>query len=170
MTDSIPKVANLKNQWLSQHVDVQYPTQESLAGRKLYLSSVEKRSIQPFTLTKEDNGFISADDIFLVDFHRLTVMFALLQSKRWTESSEQELIVEFLTQIIYSEPCELYIGFTEGEPTAAAIVTRTDSAILVSDIITTNEDAQQSAKQFAASLLHKLDINLDEYSDAYLEI
>jgi len=170
MTDSIPKVANLKNQWLSQHVDVQYPTQESLAGRKLYLSSVEKRSIQPFTLTKEDNGFISADDIFLVDFHRLTVMFALLQSKRWTESSEQELIVEFLTQIIYSEPCELYIGFTEGEPTAAAIVTRTDSAILISDIITTSEDAQQSAKRFAASLLHKLDINLDEYSDAYLEI
>jgi len=168
MTDSIPKVANLKNQWLSQHVDVQYPTQESLAGRKLYLSSVEKRSIQP--LTKEDNGFIAADDIFLVDFHRLTVMFALLQSKRWTESSEQELIVEFLTQIIYSEPCELYIGFTEGEPTAAAIVTRADRAILISDIITTNEDAQQSAKRFAASLLHKLDINLDEYSDAYLEI
>lgn len=168
MTDSIPKVANLKNQWLSQHVDVQYPTQESLAGRKLYLSSVEKRSIQP--LTKEDNGFIAADDIFLVDFHRLTVMFALLQSKRWTESSEQELIVEFLTQIIYSEPCELYIGFTEGEPTAAAIVTRADRAILISDIITTSEDAQQSAKRFAASLLHKLDINLDEYSDAYLEI
>lgn len=170
MTEPSLPIAQIKNQWLSQQVDVKYPTPESLAGRELYLKHANTCQYQVLNLDECVESSISPDDIFLVDFHRLTVMFSLLQSKRWTATEEQELIVEFLTQIIYSEPCELYLAFENGEPKAAAIVTCSEDQILISDVVVIEEQSKQSKQQFANALINKLNVNIDEYSDVYLEI
>ncbi|KHD25651.1 flavodoxin [Vibrio caribbeanicus] len=164
------EIAKTKNNWLSEQIDVQYPTKESLAGRSLYLSTAAQSSVVPLdTAVSADIG-LTSDDLFLVDFHRLTVMFALLQSKRWEQQSEQELIVEFLTQIIYSDPCTLYLAFKEGEPVGAAILTQVDNQLLVSDIVLTQNQTLANKHAFSLLLVNKLNVNSSEYSDVYLEI
>ena len=168
MSDPNSSIADKKNQWLSQHVDVKYPTKESLAGRLLYLEDAKNKQCKRLsTLSEPLNGY-HKEDVYLVDFHRLTVMFALLQSKRWSVERDQELVVEYLTQIIYSQPCELYVGFKDGEPTAAGIVTRVDGQVLISDLATRNQE-EAEIHAFAAGLLTKLGIDLSEHSDVYLE-
>lgn len=128
-------IVNTKNQWLQSHVEVNYPTKESIAGRKVYLSSVANRTCRRFV----ERGTVSEDfdvsNIYHVDFHRLTIAFALLQSKQWPDPEESALVVEFLSQIIYSEPCRLFLGYEAGEAVAAAIVTQKDETTLISDIV-----------------------------------
>lgn len=170
MTDTIPHIAKIKNQWLAEQVDVQYPTKESLAGRKLYLAKAEQ---QHFTTLDTDIQYepnFAQEDIFLVDFHRLTVMFSLLQSQRWDKPEEQELIVEFLTQIIYSEPCQLYLGFSNGEPVAAAVVTTTDDAFLISDVVVNQASDIENCTRFALSIANKLSLNISSSCELYLEV
>ena len=101
---TIPKIAEIKNEWLYQQVDVEYPTKESIAGLALYKAKVASCQYEQLESVTTESSVFGKDDIFLVDFHRLTVMFSLLQSSQWQDSSDQEMIVEFLTQIIYSEP------------------------------------------------------------------
>jgi len=152
----IPKIAEVKNSWLYQQVDVQFPTKESLKGLDLYKQAVAIRQYASFNDTNKADLAFDTDDIFLVDFHRLTVMFALIQSSQWTNEVEQEMIVEFLTQIIYSEPCSLYLGFSSGEPVAAAIVTQHEETLLISDVAIKNSEQLTSPDDFAQSLLVKL--------------
>lgn len=170
MSGSSVSIAQSKNQWLSKQVDVKYPTPESLAGRKLYLETSQSLSCQSLTLDQNSDFCFAPEDIFLVDFHRLTVLFAVLQSKRWSTVEQQNLIVEFLTQIIYSEPCELYLAFKDGEPKGAAIVTRGENELLISDIVLVDEQSIDNQQSFANALVNKLDIKLGQYSDVYLEI
>nr|WP_225623954.1 flavodoxin [Vibrio panuliri] len=172
MTRHVPKIATTKNEWLYQQVDVEFPTKESLTGRELYKTSVAERNyvnLANYLADHDKQNSFSVDDIYLVDFHRLTVLFSLLQSKRWANEEEQQFIVEFLTQIIYSEPCQLYLGFKDGEPMAAAIVTQSDEELLVSDVTLVDPALQAS---FIHALVTKNETSklLDVISDAYLEI
>ncbi|WP_083602539.1 hypothetical protein [Vibrio spartinae] len=126
-------IAQIKNQWLSAQVDVAYPTPQSLAGRDLYLASVQQCAYQNIELKTVTE--LMPQDVYRVDFHRLTVMFAQLQATQYHALTEQEAIIEFFTQIIYSPPCELYLGFEQGKPVAAGILTQTETDILVSDLV-----------------------------------
>ncbi|ASA57384.1 flavodoxin [Vibrio gazogenes] len=126
-------IAQIKNQWLSAQVDVAYPTPQSLAGRDLYLASVQQCVYQDIEL--KTVTALMPQDVYHVDFHRLTVMFAQLQASQYHASSEKEAIIEFFTQIIYSPPCELYLGFEQGQPVAAGILTQTATDVLVSDLV-----------------------------------
>lgn len=153
MTTLIPQIAQVKNSWLYQQVDVQFPTKESLKGLELYKQAVSTREYEVLTELPTLETSFNSNDIFLVDFHRLTVMFALIQSSQWQNEFEQEMIVEFLTQIIYSEPCSLYLGFQSGEPVAAAIITQAEQSLLISDVVVKNDE---SATHFVSALLGKL--------------
>ncbi|WP_394126248.1 flavodoxin [Vibrio hepatarius] len=153
MTTLIPQIAQVKNSWLYQQVDVQFPTKESLKGLELYKRAASAREYEVLTELPSAETSFHSDDIFLVDFHRLTVMFALIQASQWQNEFEREMIVEFLTQIIYSEPCSLYLGFQSGEPVAAAIVTQTEQSILISDIVVKSDEP---SAHFVSALLGKL--------------
>lgn len=172
MTHQHPKIAQLKNQWLYKQVEVEFPTKESLKGKEIYQESLKGRTYnicEQQTLNAEPSDAFKLEDVFVADFHRLTVMFALMQAKRWHTENEQQMIVEFLTQIIYSEPCQLYLGFSGGEPTACGIVTYTDDEMLISDLYAENESKRNA---FIAALLEKESVRekLHENSDVYLEI
>lgn len=164
---SIPNIADIKNQWLYQQVEVEFPTKESLAGLALYRAESEGKELVSLDASTPDSTF-HQEDIFLVDFHRLTVMFALLQASRWQKSSDQDLIVEFLTQIIYSTPCELYLGFQQGEPVAAAILTFDEQQALISDVVV---KAQSTATEqdFIAALMTKASPKLEQAEHLWLE-
>lgn len=92
-----------KNAWLHDLVEVEFPTPESLKGREIYFQALDHQAYQVVdkdTLLMGDPE-CNAEDIFLVDFHRLTVMFSILQSQRWDAQYDKDMIVEYLTQIIF---------------------------------------------------------------------
>lgn len=95
-----------------------------------------------------------------MDFHRLTIMFSLLQATQWEEGSdEQKLVIEFLTQIILDSEYQLYLGFIAGEPVAALIskVLPDENTILFTDIVVSRAFKEQDKElAFAADVLHKL--------------
>ncbi|MBN3495202.1 flavodoxin [Vibrio neptunius] len=165
MSESASSIIVAKNQWLSQHVDVEFPTQESLLGRALFLEKSAACEVRKLSHESESHEESRILDIYKVDFHRLTVMFALLQSKRWDKRHEQKLIVEFLSQIIFSEPCDLYIAFLNGESAASAIVTKQQNTLLISDIVTLGSEREA----FIASLLSHQSIEAPLFSDIYIE-
>lgn len=166
---TLPKIAETKNQWLYQQVDVEFPTKESIAGMELYKAAVTQRQYQLMAQVPTQDGTFADEDIYLVDFHRLTVMFSLLQAGMWSSEPEQQLIVEFLTQIIYSEPCSLYLGFKDGEAVAAAIVTVEPESVLVSDVAIKSESANMMKNAFVAALCSKLNVVIDQNNALYLE-
>ncbi len=166
---TLPKIAETKNQWLYQQVDVEFPTKESIAGMELYKAAVAQRQYQLMAQVPTQDGTFADEDIYLVDFHRLTVMFSLLQAGMWSSEPEQQLIVEFLTQIIYSEPCSLYLGFKDGEAVAAAIVTVEPESVLVSDVAIKSESANIMKNAFVAALCSKLNVVIDQDNALYLE-
>ena len=165
MNRTLNEIIKIKNQWFSQHVDVDFPTKESLLGRALFLSDANKRTSYQLKVLPQTNLEYAEDGIFKVDFHRLTVMFSLLQSQRWGSSTDQALVVEFLSQIIFSPPCDLYVGFLQGEPAAAAVVTKYGNSLLVSDIVTTSSNHES----FLSTLLNHSSLAIEKYSDIYIE-
>ncbi len=145
-----------KNAWLYDHVEVEFPTSESLKGREIYFQALKEKAYQEVeksTLLMGEAEFNTAD-IFLVDFHRLTIMFSILQSHRWHDKYEQEMVVEYLTQIILSPDFELYVGFRDGNPVGAAIISHFEGNTLISDVAVTDPLEQ---KQFIADLAKRLD-------------
>lgn len=150
-----------KNQWLSHHVDVDFPTQESLKGRELYLSSQEsktfKTQLASELLDQASHYPIWLDDIVPVDFHRLTILFSVLQAKAWSNEPEQEkLIIEFLTQIILDEHYQLYMGFKQGQPMMAMIAYKDDqtNSLLLSDVYTQQALLPEMYLPLIASMIH----------------
>ncbi|GLO63745.1 hypothetical protein MACH09_42530 [Vibrio sp. MACH09] len=145
-------VTEKKNQWLLSHVDVAYPTPESLAGKALYLKSqINVEYSQRTVQTKlTESKFI--DDIYLVDFHRLTVMFAQLQASQWPNAEEQAVVLEFFAQISLSPDQPMYIGFKKGTPVICALLTAHNGDLLISDIATNCDDEEIKA-QFADQLI-----------------
>lgn len=174
MNDHRPNIVNVKNQWLYQQVEVEFPTKESLTGRDIYAQSASNRTyavLDEELLVTSNHSVFNSEDVFLADFHRLTVMFALLQAKRWQTEHDQQMIVEFLTQIIYSEPCQLYLGFDKGEPVACAMVTRVDKELLISDLYIINEDESKRAA-FIQRILDKVGVCTNPLvtGEIYLEL
>lgn len=133
-----------RNQWLSSHVEVDYPTPESIKGKALYfdkqrLMTYERRAVK----TKiKPSGLI--DDIYLVDFHRLTVMFAQLQSTQWENVADQAFVLEFFAQISLADEHPIYLGFKKGMPVISALVTEHNGELLISDIATSYQDTDVS--------------------------
>ncbi|MGF1751000.1 hypothetical protein [Vibrio cionasavignyae] len=161
MKDAAMALYNKKNEWLASQVDVEFPTSESIKGRALYLDSLTSRFLEPVSLAE---SFSAKIEWHLVDFHRLTVMFSLLQSKIWESEEAQNFIVEYLTQIILDPEYSLYVGFSEGEAVSAAIMCRENDVVVVSDIV--GATASTSHDDIALSLIHEtLNINSDENSN-----
>jgi hypothetical protein len=158
-------IANVKNQWLYSHVEVNYPTDESVAGRVVYQSSIATRSYKRLVERGTHSEDFEVSNIYHVDFHRLTIAFALLQSTRWPGSEERALIVEFLSQIIYSEPCRLFLGYEAGDAIAAAIVTQQDNMTLISDIVA----PEGRADAIINGLCTKLNIQDTEKTPIFIE-
>jgi hypothetical protein len=145
-----------KNAWLHDLVEVEFPTPESLKGREIYFQELEQQTYQvvdKHTLLMGESK-CKAEDIFLVDFHRLTIMFSVLQSQRWDAQYDKEMIVEYLTQIILTPDFELYVGFQEGTPVGAAIISHFDGNTLISDVAVS---ASLEKNQFVSDLAKRLD-------------
>jgi hypothetical protein len=151
--ESIPEIVKRKNDWLISQVDVQYPTKESLKGRDLYLEGEKDKRYALFQSKALLSEPVSpaVDELYLIDFHRLTVMFSLLQASRWAEEQEKAYVLEFFSQIILSSECQLYLGFTDTNPVACAIVMQHGDDVLISDVVTDmsddNPDDVPSARQ-----------------------
>ncbi|WP_038181426.1 hypothetical protein [Vibrio rhizosphaerae] len=158
-------IAQIKNQWLSAQVDVAYPTPLSLVGRDLYLASVRQCTYQPIEFKRVAE--LKTQEVYHVDFHRLTVMFAQLQAEQYRAAAEKEAIIEFFTQIIYSPPCELFLGFEGGEPVAAGILTQAEATVLVSDLVIAEAcSAYDAPLDFACQILKHAQV--DEAADVYV--
>jgi len=144
-----------KNTWLYDLVEVEFPTPESLKGRDVYFEALKKatyRVVNKDTLLKNGAEYLP-DDIFLVDFHRLTIMFSILQSQRWEQQYDKDMIIEYLTQIILTPDFELYIGFKDGIPIGAAIISHLEGNTLISDIAVSESTYKRS---FVVALAKRL--------------
>ncbi len=129
-----PDVVSYKNHWLSEQVNVEFPTPESLQGKDLYLQAAKKCSYQPRSVGSGTQGGV-VDVIYPVDFHRLTIIYARLQSLRWQAPGQQALVTEFLTQIILADNPRFYVGYVGDKPVAAAMLTEHRDQLLISDIV-----------------------------------
>ncbi|MCW8334879.1 flavodoxin [Vibrio paucivorans] len=164
---STPEIARLKNNWLFDHVNVKFPTKESLQGKVLYQARMDTATYEHYLeVGEQPNGF-SLDDIYLVDFHRLTVMFALLQGQQWGSEEEKSAILEFFTQIIFSPPCDLFVGFKDGQPFSTAIVTKHHSTALVSDVFCVGKATD---KHFVSAVLEKAKVSASDYDEILIEV
>ncbi|MCE0496069.1 flavodoxin [Vibrio salinus] len=133
MADEISLIVETKNEWLRHQIEVEFPTKASLKGYHLQLERSLKCEV--IAWTPSEQPCLCPFELFPVNFHRLTVYFAIMQSKRFALPEEQESIIEFYTQIIYSEPCQLYVGFREQEPVFACMVTKTGNQVLFSNFV-----------------------------------
>jgi hypothetical protein len=155
MTDIADSMVELKNNWLYKQVEVAFPTHESLLGRTIYQNKQIGRVSEPWSPLA--SVVSKTDDIYLADFHRLTIGFALLQAEQYSDASEKNHIIEFLTQIIYSKPCELYLGFEKGVAVACAVVTRNNTDVLISDVVVKDQCQFVECDVFASMLIAKLE-------------
>lgn len=155
MKDIATRLHNEKNQWLASQVEGGYPTKESLKGRELYLGAISSCYLEPFEAPSDSTTNI---EWHLVDFHRLTIMFSLLHSKRWANDKHQQLIVEFLTQIIVEPSYALYVGFERGEVAAAAMVSTEGETVLISDIALSGDWNEVYVSASIASLIQSAQI------------
>ena len=134
MKSSIEQAFVKKNQWLASQVDVAFPTPESLRGRDSYLSrqqSYTSSLIAPASSLTTLPSFTGT--IAKVDFHRLTIRFAVVLASLWEEDRED--VLEFLTQLILEEEYTLYIGLDGVAPIACALIHNvTDELATVFDI------------------------------------
>lgn len=74
MQTQIVNYLNDKNNWLAEQVNVAFPTPQSIEGRDLYLQAEKSKE---YKLTQQFQLLSSTwiDDVVLVDFHRLTIIF-----------------------------------------------------------------------------------------------
>ena len=159
MQSQIESYISHKNNWLSKQVDVEFPTPESIAGRMLYLESQQgkkyKESEMQVLLVEE-----WAQDVIEVDFHRLTILFAILQASKWENEPKNEcLIIEFLTQIILDDEYQLYLGFNDGEPVSALVckVDFDNNLVFLSDVVIAKKSQDSANEQtFASDVLRHL--------------
>ena len=133
--EELPEVAQKKNKWLVSQVDVEYPTPESLKGRDLYLAHENPSRYTKLNTELTEHQQPIADEVYLVDFHRLTVMFSILQASRWDSEEERAYVLEFFSQIILNDECQLFVGFANTTPVGCAIVTHAEDDVLISDVV-----------------------------------
>jgi len=92
-------------------------------------------------------------------------MFSLLQALRGRDEQEQNYLLEFFTQIIFSEPCYLYVGFKQAEPVAAALITQAENELLISDIVV-KDLTYSSVEQFSQAVTQKW-LKSNEFSGSF---
>jgi len=134
-------LVNKKHQWLLSQVQVDYPTPGSLLGRELYVErekNIQYGEIQRKDVEAVDNALL--DDVYLVDFHRLTVIFGQLQSTFWRDEKSQKLVLEFFAQITLSDKHKLYIGFKNGTAIVCGLSSYAEDNLLISDLVSLNND------------------------------
>ncbi|MGV3001655.1 flavodoxin [Vibrio sp.] len=165
MQSQIDSYISSKNHWLSQQVDVEYPTPESIMGRKLYLEAQQniKYNVSEIESLLSNKAKLSNKvglDIIEVDFHRLTIIFSVLQASQLSsDPEEQGLIIEFLTQIILDDEYQLFLGFDNGEA-VSALICKTDLddhvAVLTDIVISENAQGSFEMKDFSSDVLQYL--------------
>ncbi len=168
MIHSPSSVVAAKNHWLCSQVDVEFPTAESLEGRDIYQSLTQQAEVTSFLPQACDEQLLQ--EIYLVDFHRLTIWFALLQATRSSTQHDQECLVEFFTQIIYSPPCQLFLGFHLGEPVAAGMVTEHEHMVLLSDLVVKPNPLFDTREAFAQALYAKWQAITASDATPYIEL
>lgn len=156
MPNTASAITEMKNQWLASQVDVEFPTPESLKGHELYQARGSERETHLLDLSELSLDEFSEQDVFVADFHRMTVMFALQQAKQWKSQQDREWIVEFFTQIIYSAPCQLIVAFKGNQPVGAALVTTHQGAALISDVAV---EPEYKRHDLIAAIVSKLELN-----------
>ncbi len=151
MNNEIPAIAIKKNNWLLSQVDVAFPTKECLRGRDIYHENTLRKSYQLATSANLDSGETQVDEIYNVDFHKLTVMFSLNQASVGSNDTDKADLLEFFSQIILCDEHSLYIGLSNGEVVASAILTADEESLLISDVV--NKQPGQSILSFAQQLM-----------------
>ncbi|WCE32584.1 flavodoxin [Vibrio sp. SCSIO 43137] len=163
---AISALIEKKNHWLLSHVDVAFPTAESIKGRELYLQQQQKAQYTEHGVKPEKSPSAHIDDIYLVDFHRLTVMFAQLQAQLWPEPEEQAWVLEFFAQITLSDQHPMYLGFSNGKPVISALVTEMEGELLISDLVSVT-DVEDIKPLFAHQLMEIMNTD-NRYSRFYI--
>ncbi|MFA0078810.1 hypothetical protein AB4427_11810 [Vibrio artabrorum] len=151
MNNEIPEIAHQKNHWLFSQLDIAYPAKESLLGLDVYKKQLSQKTYQ---LLPQDQTPTQIDELHKVDFHKLTVLFSLNQASAYKDETERANILEFLSQIMFSEAHTLFIGTQNGDVVASAIVTEGEDCLLLSDIVNNNDqDIEGFAKQLCDFLV-----------------
>lgn len=165
MSDTINTLVKKKNDWLSSHVAVKYPTAESIKGRDLYLKEQQDKhytqiSLSEFHASLSGDASRVVDEVHLVDFHRLTIMYALTMASSWHDEQENAFLLEFFAQIILSDDYPLYVGFKQGKAVACAITHQLNDVMLISDVTFINSKDGHKQNYIAAVLkCENVDIN-----------
>jgi hypothetical protein len=140
-TSNVPSHVNELNQqklaWLVSQIEVDYPTRESVLGKASYLDLAESSPVQLFDFDKMKLSNSNASWLE-VDFHKMTVMFALFMSKNAIiPEAQREFLQEFLAQIILTSSTQhkLYLAFLEGQLVGSAIVNLGDDLLLITDCL-----------------------------------
>lgn len=162
------KLIQRKNQWLLSQVEVDYPTKESLIGRDLYFNYTKTQETVQLSLDNLIPASPLVEEFYLVDFHRLTIIFSLLQSQHWPQERDQAMVLEFLSQIILDGEVSLYVGFRQQEAICAAIVTQEQDAWLISD--TVSAKGGLTGLDIAYALYHHLVEHGESAEQLYVEL
>ncbi len=173
MSDIINTLVQKKNDWLTSHVAVKYPTPESIQGRDLYLKKQQDKQYKQITLSEFNAGLSDdktnvVDEVHLVDFHRLTIMYALTMASSWQDEQDRACLLEFFAQIILSDDFPLYVGFKNGEPVACAITHQCDGVLLVSDV-TFNKAISNEKQSYISALLSHPNLDTDSITEIVIE-
>jgi hypothetical protein len=128
--DSLEQLQALKQEWLYSHIDVPYPTSESVSGWSVY---------KDITLVPSNNhdGPTQELEWHWVSFHKLTVWFAQYYAGQLTDQDPiKNNLIEFFTQITIDpeDIIKLYVitSTTSGDIAAAGFcaVTSQGQAII----------------------------------------
>ncbi|MGF1682837.1 hypothetical protein [Photobacterium minamisatsumaniensis] len=128
------QLIKLKNAWMASHItDAEYPTPLSVKGLALYQRYLQQLENQPLSPPPVQTNNLT---LYPVDCHPLTIRYALVLSSHWTDESEKEALIEFLTQIMLepSSPAQLYVGFYKGKPAACGMIFNSPDAELITDV------------------------------------
>lgn len=154
--EEIKGLVGIKNKWLASQVEVDFPTAESIKGRELYQKAEQSCIYKQLTTCSESS--VEGLEIHKADFHRLTVIFAQLQSTQF-QGDESAWVLEFFAQIILSNEHALYLGFIDQKPVFAAIVSCEGTQVLVSDIAIAPENKLLSYQDVAVQLTQLLELD-----------
>ncbi|WP_428458551.1 hypothetical protein [Photobacterium makurazakiensis] len=129
------QLIKLKNAWMASHItDAEYPTPLSEKGLALYQRYLQQLENQPLSTPSA----VQTKNLTLypVDCHPLTIRYALVLSSQWTDESEKEALIEYLTQIMLesSSPAQLFVGFYKGKPAACGMIFTSPDGELITDV------------------------------------
>lgn len=127
------EILQTKIDWMLSHVEVDFPTRESLLGRAVYQDLMESSSVKAF---HPSDGPAPNLEWMKVDFHKMTVMFAhfFAHNAKVPEDS-QTVLLEFMAQIILDDNPSLWLAFKQGEIVTTAITTESETELLISDFL-----------------------------------